>query len=263
LGEEIIETVKQNCCFFFAHTSSTTKMLRVLQLLVLLLVSVLVKGTITPGNASPFAFFTRGDRTSIGTYFVEVTATPAGPIVESKPSNTVKFCESASAQTLVFETEDEGTQWVTPNGYFYQWLDDPSGPVACAANLNFNITKYQQHYAQVVQVFEYEHEGKTIVGYEGAVVDPGQPATFSAAFILLVDGEFIEYVLAGSVYVPGEFPVKTSQKLFFTSTHSGLHNCPPLPAACSNPTSYNEKYSPVLNAEGLPIQYTIPFNPTD
>lgn len=221
------------------------KTLRCLLVLFLLLVSVLAK-RVTPGNASPFEFFKRGDRTSTGTYNVEVTA----PFALVKPASPVKFCESASTQTLVFETEDYGTQWVTPDGYFYEWLNGPEGPIPCAANTAFNITLYQQNYAQVVQVFV---DGK-LVGFSGAVMDPGQLGTFSSAFFLVED-QILEYVLAGSVY-NGEV-IKTIQRVFLDSFFPGLHDCPPLPPACLNPTSYNVRFAPKTNAAGETIIYDI------
>ena len=239
-------------------------MLRLLQVLALLLVPALA----SRGDLSAFNW-TNIDESYIATgiYRVQVTATGAGPVTEVKPDAAVELCVSASA--IVFTTTGldgnpgYGVQYVLPGGYYYV---NTAGN--CAWTDGFGVAEYAQHYGQLSRTRQH---GKRS-GYVGAVVDPGQNGTYSAAEIETNEkGQVEHYTLAGTVLVPVQVPVqvvpggvlyvvvKTIQDLDMTITSSGRHIvCPSLPAACTTPTNYSAQYAPRFNPiTGLLEDYTL------
>ena len=235
-----------------------------LRIFFLLLVPAVLANTVhVAGDLSAFNWFAGGVYTATGTYEVIVTATGAGPTRDLKPVATAQLCVSENSVTL--STNLYGTQNVGVDNYCY-W--DPLTDVACACNTAFNITDYQRNYAQVLRVAQTvrkDHRGNTTLasGWEGAVLDPGQRRAYSGVRISTnEETQLTAYSLSGTVLAeaaPGLFVVvKTTQMLTFTSIRAGLHNCPSLPAACANPSSYDDQFAPLNNpVTGLPEVYVL------
>ena len=179
------------------------------------------------------------------------------------PAVQARLCISPTRNMISLGTPngEYGYQYLDANRYCFVW---PANGIDCACS-SYNVARYLLSYNQTLQDFIIVNNDDADPKlknkhYTGAVIDPGQPATYSGVGILVNKRNRVQqFSIHGSLWNPSlNITAKAFQRLFFTDIEGGepLSSCLDFPSECSVPSDYNELYSPIYFND-LVINYTL------